>query len=65
MMSYKECMAFALKHYNEGGDGMYECFDEKQYAEAVAEGRVFTEEELLGEFHRFDEYRREIEATAW
>lgn len=34
-MTYEELMALALKHYNEGGDGVYECWDRQTFNEYV------------------------------
>lgn len=49
-MTYEELMALALKHYNEGGDGVYECWDEQTFNDYVAEHGVITEEVALKMF---------------
>jgi hypothetical protein len=64
-MTYKELKAFALEHYNEGGDGVFECWDERTFNEYVAEFGEITEEKAMAMFHQFDEIRREYQATAW
>ena len=46
-MTYKELKAFALEHYNEGGDGVYECWDERTFNEYVAEFGEITEEKAM------------------
>lgn len=43
-MTYEELMALALKHYNEGGDGVYECWDRQTFDEYVSEHGEITEE---------------------
>jgi hypothetical protein len=47
-MTYEELKALALKHYNEGGDGVYECWDRQTFNEYV---------ELFGEITRADALR--------
>jgi hypothetical protein len=64
-MSYEELMAFALKHYNEGGDGVYECWDRRTYEEYVAEFGPITKSKALAMFHSHDAMVAEIQATAW
>ena len=64
-MTYEELKAFALAHYNEGGDGVYECWDERTFNEYVAEFGAITEEKALEMFHQYNEICREYQATAW
>ena len=49
-MTYEELMALALKHYNEGGDGVYECWDRQTFDEYVAEHGEITREDALKMF---------------
>ena len=49
-MTYKELMAFALKYYAFGGDGVYECWDEQTFNDYVAEHGAITEEVALKMF---------------
>jgi hypothetical protein len=35
MMTVEEMKALALKHYNDGGDTVYECWDRKDYEEII------------------------------
>lgn len=46
-MTYEELMALALKHYNNGGDGVYECWDRQTFNEYVAEFGEITEKDAL------------------
>lgn len=64
-MSYEELMSFALKHYNEGGDGVYECWDRRTYDEYVAEFGPITKSKALAMFRDHDVMVAEIQATAW
>ena len=49
-MTYEELMTLALKHYNEGGDGVYECWDRQTFNEYVAEFGEITKKDALGMF---------------
>jgi hypothetical protein len=49
-MTYEELMALALKHYNEGGDGVYECWDKQTFDEYVAEHGEITHTDALKMF---------------
>ena len=49
-MSYEELMSLALKHYNEGGDGVYECWDRQTFNEYVEEHGEITERVALEMF---------------
>lgn len=53
-MTYEELMAFALKHYNEGGDGLYECWDRHTFDEYVHEFGPITERDALKMFGVWD-----------
>ena len=64
-MSYEELMAFALKHYNEGGDGVYECWDKRTFDEYVAEFGPITKSKALKMFKEHDSIGAEYRATAW
>lgn len=64
-MTYEELKAFALKHYEDGGDGVYECWDRKIFDEHVAEFGVITKEKALKMFHQYNEICKEYQATAW
>ncbi len=52
-LTYQEAKAFALAHYDEGGDGLYEAVEEKEY-------EPMTEKELLDLFHLWEENAEEI-----
>ena len=64
-MNYKELMEFALLHYEEGGDFIYECWDERIFNEYVAEFGDITKAKALAIFQELEERRREIQATIW
>ena len=53
-MTYEELMALALKYYNKGGDGVYECWDRQTFNDYVAEYGVITEKEALKMFGVWD-----------
>ena len=57
-LTYDELMAFALKHYNEGGDATYECLDEATFNEHYAH---FTEEDALKMFALEESIHREYQ----
>lgn len=58
-LSYDELMAYALKHYDRGGDSMYECWDVRDFDEYVKECGPITKSEALRLFRINYEYERE------
>lgn len=64
-MSYEELMTFALQYYNEGGDGVYECWDKRTFDEYVAEFGPITKRKALAMFHSYESIVAEYRATAW
>ena len=60
-LTWEEMKALAMKHYNHGGDGIVECWDEEVYNEVGP----FTEAEALRYFKVSDSVTRDIEYTAW
>lgn len=64
-MTYEELMEFALAHYEEGGDGVYECWDRRTYNEHVAEFGEITKEKALKMFEEYNSIVAEYQATAW
>ena len=64
-MTYEELMEFALAHYEEGGDGVYECWDRRTYNEYVTELGAITEEKALKMFEEYSSIVAEYQATAW
>lgn len=44
VLTYNELMELAKEFYNEGGDGIYECWDERTYNEYVQEFGPITVE---------------------
>ena len=64
-MTYEELKAFALKNYNNGGDGVYECWDRRTFDEYVAEYGPITKREALKMFADYREICAEYESTVW
>ena len=63
-MNYQEFMAYAKKNYNNGGDAIVECWEEKQFDEYVAECGPMTKEcadDLMG---MYEEVRADEEGYA-
>ena len=58
-LSYKELIALAFDHYCEGGDGVYECWDEQTFNEYVKEFGQMTEKSALNMFRLYNEVRNE------
>lgn len=54
-MTYEEFMKFALKYYNHGGDGIYECWDRQTFNDYVSEHGEITEGEALKMFGFWEE----------
>ena len=49
-LTWKELYKLALRHYENGGDGIVECWDESTFNEYVAEFGPITEEAALQMF---------------
>lgn len=64
-MTYEELMAFALTHYEEGGDGVYECWDRRTYDEYTAEFGPIDEKKALQMFEQYESIVNEYKATEW
>ena len=62
-MTYEELMALALKYYNCGGDGVYECWDKQTFNEYVAEHGEITREDALKMFGLWQSVWNEMQAT--
>lgn len=54
-----EVRALALRHYDEGGDGVYECYEDDIIQEAIDEG-MNTEAHWLKDFKTFDSILGEV-----
>lgn len=52
-LSYKELIDYAKAHYTKGGDGVYECWDERTYNEYVELFGPITKRKAL-EMFRID-----------
>lgn len=60
-MNYKDFMKLAHKHYNSGGDGYCECWDEITFACFVQEFGEITEERVLAMFATAEAVRKDVE----
>lgn len=52
LLTYEELMNLALRHYNDGGDGVYECWDRQTYDFHVELFGPITYSEAMGMFRR-------------
>lgn len=64
-LSYEELMEYARKHYNKGGDGVFECWDERTYNEYVAEFGPITKRKALGMFKDHYDHMRDVMGFIW
>ena len=63
-MNYNEFMAYAQKNYNNGGDAIVECWEEKQFDEYVAECGPMTKERADDLMGMYEEVRADEEGYA-
>lgn len=63
-MTWKEFYKLALKNYNNGGDGIVECWSESDFDEYVQEFGEMTEEAAKAMFEDADEVFRDMTADA-
>ena len=54
-----EVKALAMKHYNEGGDGVVECWEDSEIQEAI-DGGWTKPSDWLKSFRTFDSVRNDI-----
>lgn len=59
-MTYKEFIEYALQHYTKGGDGFYECWDERTFNEYVSEFGSITKRQALAMFRLEREIERDM-----
>ena len=52
-MTYKELQTLALAHYNQGGDAVVECWEERDFNAYVAEVGEMTREDALALFKMY------------
>lgn len=50
-LTYEQFMALALEHYNNGGDCVYECWEEYQFDDYVHQFGPITKEHALKIFN--------------
>ena len=62
-LTYEELMELAKKHYNEGGDGVYECWDKMVFDSYVKMFGPLTEKKALAMFGLEKELEDEEEAA--
>lgn len=64
-LTFDELMVYAREHYNEGGDGVYECWDKYTYDEYVRQFGPITKKVALDMFEDMfeidNEYRKAAE----
>ena len=56
-LTYKEFMELALEHYNEGGDCVYECWEEYQFDDYVKEFGSISKEKAMKLFSLYKSMR--------
>lgn len=49
-LTYEELIEYAKKHYNRGGDGIYECWDKRTFDEYVEQFGPITKRVALEMF---------------
>lgn len=64
-LTWKEFYKLALRNYENGGDGIVECWDESTFNEYVAEFGPITEKAAMDMFHTADEIYWDIAGTAF
>jgi hypothetical protein len=52
-------MKLALKHYNEGGDSVYECWEKYQFDDYVHQFGPITEEKAIAIFKTYKQLEAE------
>ena len=62
--------SYARSHYNEGGwDSIVECYEDSELAQEIEKGKCSSIEEAIAYVGKgcniWDDYRRDIEATAF
>lgn len=64
-LTYQEFQAFALQHYNEGGDRSYECCDETWFSDYVRQFGPMTKRKALQMFRIDKEISDMILSASW
>lgn len=64
-LTYEELISLALEYYEKGGDGVYECWDEKYFNEYVETFGPIYKNNALAIFEYDYEIRKDFEATIW
>lgn len=63
-LTYQELIALAKQHYNEGGDTVYECWDEHWFNLYVSQFGPITKKSALAMFRIDNVYRNEV-MSSW
>ena len=63
-LTFDEFQAFAMKHYNSGGDSVVECWDEQAFDEYVKEFGPITKKDALSIFHMYNSVYGDIRGYA-
>lgn len=58
-LTYEELIEYAKQHYNKGGDGIYECWDERTFNEYVEMFGGITKRDALEMFRRDYEIQKD------
>ena len=53
VLSYAELIEYARKHYANGGDGVFECWDERMFDDYVKEFGAITKSKALKIFRLY------------
>lgn len=64
-LTYEELISLALEHYERGGDGVYECWDESVFNKYVNLFGPIYKKDALKMFYDNYEIRKDFEATIW
>lgn len=64
VLTYKEAQRLAMAYYNQGGDGFYECWDEKEFNDFLEiEGGQMTVGRMKSLFNIYDEVDRDMRGS--
>ena len=63
-LSYEELIAFAKENYTKGGDGIYECWDERTYNDYVSEFGNITQTKAREMFRLQYAHEKEMEGLS-
>lgn len=68
-LTIEEVKKVAMKHYNNGGDTIIECWEDREIQEWIDGAGVWykpgSKKELLKMFGLYEDYRKDIQNIAW